>query len=287
MITSWLISTRPKILILSASPVCIGSAFAFKEGLLQFPFFLLTLFFAFLIQIGTHYANDYFDLIKGSDTETRKGPLRAMHKGLISRQAMKRAIFIVFGAALLVSLVPILKGGIFLGILAFLSIALGFLYTGGPYPLAYVGLSDVFALFFFGSLASLGAYYVHAEKFSFFPFLAGFGPGLISVAVLTVNNLRDIEEDRAAHKKTLAVRLGAYFTKIEYSLSLLGAFLIPVYLVFHGFSSLLLLASCSLLLSLSSLKIVWTSPENLNQALHKTAFLSLPYAVLFCLGILL
>lgn len=285
-IASFCLAARPKTLLLSLSPICIGSAFAWKERIDPL-LFLLMLLFALSIQIGTNFANDYFDFIKGADTEERKGPARAMQKGLLSKKQMKVGICAVFFSALIFSLIPIVKVGPLLGILPLLSVLFGLLYTAGPYPLGYLGLGDLLVLFFFGPLATFGAHYVQTGSFSPSSFLAGFGPGLLSVAVLAINNLRDIEEDRKANKKTLAVRFGKKFAQGEYFFCLLGAFLIPILLWKGGnFSPFLLMAPLTLLFLIPCFKIVLFFPEKLNSVLPKTALLLLPYTILFCLGVI-
>ncbi len=282
------IAARPKTLIASISPICIGSCFALKEKLFSPFLFLFVLLFALCIQIGTNFANDYFDFLKGADTKDRKGPMRVMQKGLLSKTHMKRAIAAVFCLAFLLSLVPVLKGGIFLGVLGALSILFGLLYTAGPYPIGYIGLSDPLVLLFFGPFASFGAYFVQSESFASLPLIAGIGPGLLSLAILTMNNLRDIEEDRKANKKTLVVRFGKTFAKAEYFFCLIGAFFIPILIWINGSFSLILFLS-SFFLALFSFGICKNllSYSELGSSFQKTAFLLVPYTFLFCLGILL
>jgi 1,4-dihydroxy-2-naphthoate octaprenyltransferase len=282
--SSFILAARPKTLLLSVSPICLGSAFAPK---VDPALFALMLLFALFIQIGTNLANDYFDFLKGADTHERKGPPRAMQMGLLTKKQMKAGIWFVFSFAFLCSLIPMLKVGPLLALLPILSILFGLLYTAGPYPIGYLGLGDLFVLLFFGPLATFGAHYVQTLTFSWNPIIAGFGPGLLSIAVLTVANLRDVDQDRKVNKKTLQVRLGKKFAKWEYFVCLLGAFFIPIYLwAVNHYSPLLLASSLSLTLLIHSGKIVLFYEEKLNLALAKTALSILPYTLLFALGVL-
>lgn len=285
--TSLILASRPKTLAASLSPVLIGSAFAFKEGKLHPLFFLLVVLFAILIQIGTNFANDYFDFVKGADTEKRKGEPRAMQKGLLTKSQMKKAIFAVFFATFLLTLVPIFKGSLLLTLFAVLSILFGIFYTGGPRPLGYLGLGDILVLLFFGPIAAFGSYYVHTESFNLLPLIAGLGPGFLAVALLTANNIRDIEEDREVNKKTLTVRFGKTFAKSEYLLCLLMAFIFPIFLWQKGVSAIILLASFSLFFSFRTCGMILFQEKNLNIAFKQTALLIPPYALLTLLGVLL
>lgn len=287
MISALLLASRPKTLAASISPVLIGSTFAWKEGRLDPILFFLVVFFAILIQIGTNFANDYFDFVKGADTDKRRGDARAMQKGLLTKAEMKGAIFIVFFATLLLTLVPILQGSFFLTILAILSILFGIFYTGGPKPLGYLGLGDILVLLFFGPIASLGSYYVHTQSIQLTPILAGLGPGFLAVALLTANNLRDVQEDREVGKRTLVVRFGKAFGKTEYLFCIAMAFIIPIILWIEGTSSLILLASTFLLTALPTCKIILFYEEKTQVAFKKTAMSIPAYTLLFLLGLLL
>lgn len=227
----WIEGARPKTLIASLSPILMGSVIAFKQGVFNPLIFLLTVLFGLAIQVGTNFANDYFDFRKGADTERRKGPRRLTQSGLVSPATIKKATAITFGIAGLAAVYLVAQGGWVIGALATLSIVLGYLYTGGPYPLAYLGLGDVFVLLFFGPVAVAGTVYLQTHELSSIAILAGLAPGLISTAILTSNNMRDIGEDRLAGKRTLPVRFGLSFGRFEYVFCLLIAGAIPVVLV--------------------------------------------------------
>lgn len=220
----WLLASRPKTLLASISPVLIGTAPALKEAQFSLWVFVCTLLYALLIQVGTNLSNDYFDALKGADTKARKGPVRVTSTGLIPPEKVKQAFILIFLTALVIAVPLAIRGGIWIWCTMVLSVILGYLYTGGKYPLAYLGLGDVFVFIFFGPVACVGTYYLQTLSFSYLSFSLGVGVGLISTAILVVNNLRDIDEDRVADKKTLAVRFGKTFSQIEYMFCITAAF---------------------------------------------------------------
>jgi len=283
----WYLAIRPKTLIASFSPVLIGTALARKITLLNPLILLLTLLFAVLIQIGTNLANDYFDFVKGADNENRKGPLRVTQAGLVSKEKMKFSVLFVFSLAFLVSLYLIFIGGVLIAALMVLAILFGVLYTGGPYPLGYLGLGDILVLIFFGPVATFGTYFLQTNSFDLLPLLVGLGPGCFSTALLAINNLRDIEEDKAANKNTLIVRFGEKFGQFEYFFTLLIAFSIPIFLAAQGMASLFLYFTLLLTpLVLPLIKKVFKDSENLNPLLPKTAELFTLYTLLFSISLL-
>ena len=185
---------------------------------------------ALLIQVATNYANDLFDFEKGADTEFRHGPVRVTHAGMATPGMMRRAIAAVLVLTVLGGLYLVWRGGWPILVTGLISIAAGLLYTGGPRPLGYMGLGDVLVLVFFGPVAVAGTYYVQTLSVNSTVVLAGLAPGLLSVAMLVVNNLRDTKEDRRAGKKTLAVRFGRGFARFEYVAALAGACVLPLVL---------------------------------------------------------
>lgn len=232
----WLLACRPYTLVASISPVIIGTLLSKKLDLLLFFF---TMIAAIAIQTGTNLANDYFDYFKGADTRERKGPLRMTQSGLLSPAAIKQGFILTFCAAALCSLFLIAKGGIVIAVIAGLSILLGVIYTAGPYPIAYVGLSELFILTFFGVVATGATAYLQTGVWSSSAILAGMGPGSLSCCILTINNLRDEEQDRRANKKTLVVRFGPSFGKWQYAVFLTLALIIPLFFCSsHGAVSL-------------------------------------------------
>ncbi|MHC4289090.1 MAG: 1,4-dihydroxy-2-naphthoate octaprenyltransferase, partial [Planctomycetota bacterium] len=176
----WIDSTRPKTLPAAVGPVLIGAALAFDAGGLHVITLLTTLAAAVLIQIGTNLSNDYFDYVKGADTEGRTGPVRATQAGLVSPAAMLAASVAVFGLAAVLGLYLVFRGGWPILVIGVLSILCGVLYTAGPWPLGYLGLGEIFVLVFFGPVAAGGTYYLQAGSINTVVIVAGLAPGLIS-----------------------------------------------------------------------------------------------------------
>jgi len=271
----YLSASRPKTWIAGISPVVLGICLAAKEGPISVPLFLFSLLFSLLIQIGTNYANDYFDFINGADVN-RVGPPRATTRGWLLPAQMKTAYMALFGAAFLASLPLIAVCGIWALFFVLSSIAFGILYTGGPKPLGYIGLGDLLVLIYFGPVAIAGTYFV--QQLGIPPLLLTLAPGFLSCAILTANNLRDEQSDRAVGKNTIVVRFGQTFGRCEYALCILLAAIIPT---FYGFYFPLLI----LPLSIPLLKLAFTfkTPQEAVPLLPKTAFLLIIFTVLFCL----
>jgi 1,4-dihydroxy-2-naphthoate octaprenyltransferase len=285
MINNWIIAIRPKTLWASVAPVLIGTVMAYyDQGTFHVPSAFMTLLGALLIQVGTNFTNDYFDFKKGADTFERMGPARVMQTGLISSRSMKIAIGTIGTLAIIVGIYLVWRGGwpiAFIGIASLLS---GFLYTAGPYPLAYLGLGDLFVLIFFGPVAVAGTYYVQTLDINPAVIVAGIPPGLLSVAILTVNNLRDAESDRKAGKKTWAVRFGGNFSKIEYIAAILLAALIPLFFLKENFYVIFTLIIIPL--AIPSIRTILKKSDGpaLNTLLAQTGKLLLIYSLLFSIG---
>lgn len=283
----WWLAARPKTLPAALAPVLVGTVMAASAGLAHWPAAFAALLGALLIQVGTNFANDYFDFLKGADTVARAGPTRMVQAGLISPAAMRRAAVVTFVLAVLVGACLVWRGGVPILILGLVSIASGVLYTGGPWPLAYKGLGDVFVLVFFGPVAVGGTYYVQALTLDGWVLLAGLGPGLVSVAILTVNNLRDIETDAQADKRTLAVRFGARFARWQYLLALLAAATLPlVFLAADRAGPAIALTLLVPLAAIPAIRRVFAAHDAavLNRTLATTGQLLLLHAVLFSIG---
>jgi 1,4-dihydroxy-2-naphthoate octaprenyltransferase len=288
LIQRWLLAARPKTLWAAVGPVMIGTAMASTtEAGIHAPSAWLALAGAILLQIGTNFCNDYADFIKGADTERRTGPARAVASGWITPRQMLVATILVFALAALVCGALVLRAGWPLILLGVVSIVAGVLYTAGPYPLAYVGLGDLFVLVFFGPVATAGTYFVQTLEFTWLAAAAGIGPGFLSVAILTVNNLRDRVSDTEAGKRTLAVRFGAGFARIEYILCLLVAAVMPLVLVSWAGPQHrnALAATLILFASWPVIRLVMTrSGRELNPGLGMTALLLLAYSLAFSIG---
>ena len=221
----WIEAVRPKTLPAAVAPVLAGTALAVNRGAFRWLPALLCLLFALLIQIATNFANDYFDYRKGTDNEMRKGPKRAVAQGWISPRAMMIATVITLTAAFIagINLVPF--GGYSLIIVGVLSISFAILYTGGPWPLAYLGLGDLFVLIFFGWIAVMFTYFVQAGEHSRLAFHLGTAIGCLSVNLLLINNYRDYDNDKASSKNTTVVKFGLTYGRWQYRSALLLALL--------------------------------------------------------------
>lgn len=285
--TIWIHAARPKTLSAGIAPVLIGAAMAYTDVPFQWLVFFMTLFAAVMIQIGTNYANDYYDYVKGADTEKRLGPVRATQAGLVSPAAMKHAFMVSFGLAAAAGLYLVFKGGIVILIIGLISIACGILYTAGPLALGYLGLADWFVLIFFGPVATGGTYYLQTGQMPLPVVISGFAPGLLSTALLAVNNIRDYTTDKETGKKTLVVRFGLSFGIAEYYACIIIACLIPMILSLmtktHFYCNLALI---TLLVAAKPMKILYSRPDadTLNHLLAQTGKLVLIYGVLFSVG---
>jgi 1,4-dihydroxy-2-naphthoate octaprenyltransferase len=285
----WLAAARPRTLPAAVAPVLLGSALAWRDGAFDGRAAGLCLTFALLVQIGTNFANDYFDFVKGADTAARVGPRRAVAAGLIAPATMRTAMGLVFAAAFASGLGLIAWGGPWLLAIGVASIGCGIAYTGGPWPLGYHGLGDVFVFVFFGLVAVATTYFVQAGRVTADALLAAVPIGLLTANILVVNNYRDVATDAAAGKRTLVVRFGRGFARAQFTMSLLIALAVPA--VFFGRSRN---AWCLLPLALAPL--AWRhmrrlreskSPSELIELLGDTGKLLAIYAVLFSLGVTL
>ena len=286
----WLLAIRPKTLPAGIVPVVIGAALAYDTGIFHTATFLFALAGSILIQIGANFANDLFDYLKKSDDSERVGPLRVTQAGLVSPAQMKIATFVVFFLAFLVGIYLVYRGGMPIVIIGLASILFGVLYTGGPHPLGYLGLGDILVLIFYGPVAACGTYYVITLDFNSTVLLAGIPPGMLATALLTVNNLRDIDNDRRTGKRTLAVRFGRSFARVEYVLMLTGAALFPIliYLV-DGAHKWSMVSAAILIPGATAARsiLTQTSGPALNRALAETGRLTALYGLFFSAGWLL
>jgi 1,4-dihydroxy-2-naphthoate octaprenyltransferase len=283
----WIGAARPRTLPAAFAPVVVGSALAWHDGVFQAAAAALCLGFSVLVQIGTNFANDYYDFIRGADTATRVGPRRAVAAGLIAPATMKAAMMGAFAAAFLVGLGLVAWGGPWLIAIGIASILCGVAYTGGPFSLAYHGLGDVFVFVFFGLVAVGGTYFVQARDLVIDAVLAGVPIGLLAANILVVNNYRDVETDAAANKRTLVVRLGRPAARLQFNLSLVIAFTLPVLFLMRGFRPWCLLPLVLVPIGWSHARRLRESktPGELIALLGATGRLLAFYAVLFGLGL--
>ncbi|MEF8819954.1 MAG: 1,4-dihydroxy-2-naphthoate polyprenyltransferase [Haloferacaceae archaeon] len=299
---AWVMAARPQTFPVAAAPVVVGVGYALHEGVFApLPAFV-ALLGAVLITVGTNLANDYYDAVRGADTEDREGFTRVTASGLIEPPAVKRAMWLTFGVAVALGSYLVWVGGVPILVVGLLSVASGVAYTGGPYPLGYNGLGDVFVFVFFGLVAVAGTTYVQAASvvagvpvapppgtLSLDAVVAGVAPGAMATNVLVVNNVRDRDEDAETGKRTLAVRFGRGAARAEYVGLLALAYLVPVYFALSGYGLWTLLPLLSLPVAATVAKPVLTETSGaaLNPALERTGKLLALYAALFAAGLAL
>lgn len=219
---------RPKTLPAAVAPVIAGTAVAIHEGGAHWPSAIFAMVTALLLQIAANLANDALDFRRGADTAERLGPVRTTSSGLVSAEAVLKATALVLGLAVLTGLPLVLRGGWPILLLGLAAIACAVAYTGGPFPLAYLGLGEVFVLLFFGLAAVAGTAWIQTGELTGLAIATSIPIGALAVAILVVNNLRDIHTDRQAGKRTVAVRLGERGTRREFAVMLIIAGAAPV-----------------------------------------------------------
>ncbi|CAM3276931.1 1,4-dihydroxy-2-naphthoate polyprenyltransferase [Corallococcus sp. ZKHCc1 1396] len=286
---TWLMAVRPKTLTAGAVPVLVATALAYGEGVGRLLPALAALLGAVLIQIGTNFINDYYDFKKGADTEERLGPKRVTQSGLIAPATVLMGGLTCFALATLVGVYLVAVGGWPIVAIGVMSLLCGYAYTGGPYPLGYHGLGDLFVLIFFGIVAVTGTYYVQAGTVGPAAWWASLPVGAIGTCLIVVNNQRDASTDVKAGKRTVVVRFGAGFGRAEYVLLLLASYATPFVLFAKGLTSgWVFLPLLSLPLVVTPLRLMLKSEgAALNPALGATAKLQLVFGLLFALGLFL
>lgn len=287
---TWLIASRPRTLTAAIAPVVVGSALAYHTGHYQLLPALAALFSAIFIQIGTNFANDLFDYLKGADTADRLGPTRVTSAGLLSPTTVRNGMIVAFAIAALLGLYLVYVAGVPIVIIGIASILCGVAYTGGPFPLGYNGLGDVFVFIFFGLVAVAGTYYVQALDVIPEAFIVAIPIGALATAILVVNNVRDADTDKAAGKRTLAVLFGRGAGRAEYLVLMLLTYLTPFVLwLGYGFSPWVLLPLITLPLAYRYTLNVYRNIDGptLNRTLGGTAQLLAQYAALFAIGLAL
>ena len=300
---AWLMAARPQTLPAGGAPVVLGVALAAADGVFAPLPAVGALAGALLIQVGTNFANDYYDAVNGADTEDREGFTRVTAGGLIDASAVKRAMVATYALAVVVGLYLVALGGVPILVAGLSSIVAGVLYTGGPYPYGYYGLGDVFVFVYFGLVAVVGTYYVQAvEALGIEPFvttlpattvtpesvLVGAAAGALATCILVVNNIRDRETDAETGKRTLAVLLGYRLSRAEFCGLLAVAYAVPAVLwLGFGYAPTVLAPLLSVPLALSVARVVLTERdgEALNPALERTGQLLAVYALLFGAGL--
>ena len=299
---AWVIAARPQTLPAAAAPVVVGTGLAVHDGVFAALPAIAALLGAGLIQIGTNFANDYYDAIQGADTDEREGFTRVTAGGLIDAETVKRAMYLTFATAILLGTYLVYVGGVPIVVIGLLSVASGIAYTGGPYPLGYHGLGDLFVFVFFGLVAVAGTYYVQAaatladpltlgippETLPVVAFVAALPIAALSTDILVVNNVRDKEEDATTGKRTLAVRFGYGVARAEFVAMLALAYAVPLwFLVRPGYSVVVALPYLTLpyAIRISRTMLTETAGEVLNPTLERMGRLLAGYSILFAVGL--
>lgn len=285
---AWVMAIRPQTLPVSIGPVLVGTAVAFVQGatapLAAFAAGLGALF----LQIGSNFANDVFDFEKGADNEDRIGPPRAAQLGLLSPRQLKIGMAVVFALATTMGLyLAWVAGPVILGV-GFVSILAAIAYTGGPYPLGYHGLGDLAVFVFFGLVAVVGTTFVQTGSLPALAWLCAIPVGALATAILVVNNLRDVDTDTAAGKRTLAVRMGRGGARAEWAVLVFGAYLVPFALWLGlGLSPWILIPIASLPRAVRLFLVIRGTEDGpaLNEALAGTAQLGFLFSLLLALGL--
>jgi 1,4-dihydroxy-2-naphthoate polyprenyltransferase len=286
----WLMAARIRTLPAAIAPVLVGTALAGFFGVFHPLRFVAALIGAMFIQIGTNLSNDYSDARRGADTEDRLGPVRVTAGGLVPPRQVLIATYLTFGVAVLAGAYLIAVAGWELLLVGAASILAGVLYTGGPRPYGYEGLGEVFVFLFFGIVAVAGSYFVQVEHLDWEAFALAVPVGLIASGILVVNNIRDIDTDRRAGKRTLAVRLGRARTRIMFAVIIYLAYVLtPVTWAFGPLKAWLLLPWATLPLAARVVRVVRnrTDGGSLNGALAQTGMLQLVFCTLLAAGLLL
>lgn len=281
MLKHWILAARPKTLPAAIAPVFVGTALALHDHLFRPIPAVLCMLFALLIQIATNFANDYFDFKKGTDNENRLGPKRAVAQGWISPRAMLRGTILVLVLAFITGINLVWFGGYHLIAIGVLSMLFAILYTGGPYPLAYLGLGDLFVLIFFGWIAVMYTYYVQSGAHSWLAFHLGTAAGLLSVNLLLINNYRDYKNDKDSRKRTTVVKFGRHYGRWQYRTALLFAIVSTLWVAAITQTLPIAMGTLPILPGFSianRLKNAETL-ESYNQMLKQTSLILLAYSV--------
>ena len=286
---AWVMAARPATLAVSLAPVAVGAAIAITTGVVHWFAIAAAAWGAIWIQIGANFANDVFDYEKGADDESRLGPPRAAQLGLLSPRAMKGGMALSFALAFVAGVYLTAVAGWVIVAIGIASILSAIAYTGGPYPLGYNGLGDVFVFLFFGLVAVAGTVWVGCGQLPTVTWLAASAVGALATCVLVVNNVRDFPTDRECGKRTVVVRFGRRFGIAEYALLVVGAHLLPLVMWLAGLAGVgVLLGMVTLPLGIGILaRVARTEGAALNPYLGATARLMLLQALMMSLGLVL
>ncbi len=280
----WIQAARPWTLGVAVSPILMGTIIAHTEGGIHWLAAFAALLGGMLIQIGTNLANDYFDFKSGADTGSRIGPQRVTQAGLIAPETVRNAFIFSFSLAFLIGIYLVYRGGWPIVTIGLFSLLLGLIYTGGPFPLAYHGLAELPAFLFFGPIASATTTYVQTGNWSPASIIAGAAAGFFSMALLSINNLRDYQEDQKVGKNTLVAQFGRKFGIYEYGLSVIAATTTPLVLpLLYPQHGMVATTSLSLFMALHAVRTTmnYGEPKELLAVLKMTAKLQAIFTIIF------
>lgn len=283
----WLLATRPKTLTAALVPIAVGTALAHARGfVLDWRISVLALVSVTFIQIGTNLVNDAIDFKKGADTEKRIGPKRVTQSGLLTPRQVMTGAFVCFALAMATGIPLVIAGGWVIVAIGLLSLLLAYGYTGGPFPLAYLGLGDLFVFLFFGLVAVGGIYFLQSGGWDLSAGVAGAQVGLLATVLIAINNLRDREGDVLVGKRTLAVRLGVTGSRAEILVLCVAPYVLNLYWLQFGLKMAVLLPFFTLPLALRlCLKVLLTAPgPEYNVLLGRAAGLQLLFGLLWSVG---
>jgi 1,4-dihydroxy-2-naphthoate octaprenyltransferase len=286
MANPWVLASRPKTLAAAVTPVLVGGALAYGGPLpLHWPSLICATLSAVCIQIGTNYINDALDFKKGADTHERLGPTRVTQAGLLSAEAVMRGAYVAFILAAAFGVPLILRGGWPILVVGIASIAAAYAYTGGPYPLAYHGLGELFVMIFFGVVAVCGTYYLQRLTLAPEAWLGGVAAGSLAVVILAINNLRDLDNDRASNKRTLAARFGPGFARAEIVVFAVVPFVCVALIAWIRNRVVLALPMLAIVLAIALLlRIARSRGGELNRCLAMAGALEWSFGLLFVAG---
>lgn len=287
---AWLLATRPKSLTAAVIPVIVGTALASAVILdINEEIVFFALLCALLIQIATNFINDALDFKKGADTQSRKGPMRVSQSGLLPVRQVYFAGIACLGFAFLFGIPLMIKGGMPIFFLLLVSLACAYLYTGGPFPLAYHGLGDLFVLLFFGIASVAAVYYLQTQTVDERAILAGTQIGMLATVIIAINNLRDREEDAKVNKCTLAVRFGVSFSRFEIAFFALTPFLLNMIWFKYGFVAAGVLPLFTAPLAIRIVYFIWQMEPGpiYNRYFAQAALLHLLFGVALTLGFMM
>ncbi len=285
----WLMAARIRTLPAAVAPVLVGTAVAIERGVFRPGPFIAALLGSIFIQIGTNLANDYSDARRGADADDRVGPVRVTAGGLVPPRQVLIATYVTFGLAVVCGLYLVVFAGIELLIVGVASIAAGVLYTGGPKPYGYEGLGEIFVFGFFGVVAVTGSTFAQLQSWPWVAFVLSVPVGLLAAAILVVNNVRDMDSDKRAGKRTLAVRLGRERGRMIYALMVYGAYVVaPLPWLLGELSPWLLAPWLTLPLAIRLVRTVREHSDGptLNEILARTGLLQLAFCLLLSAGVL-